>query len=126
MTSRWTVPLIPAAYSCAESGSRALPPAAARRRLHGHYHQVGVNPPVPTRGLEAKGYNHEITKIKRNEKLAHQLMPPVHRVAALLKRWILGPHQGSVSNKHLDYYLDEFTFHFNRRHSRACGVLFDR
>ena len=53
-------------------------------------------------------------------------MPPVHRVAALLKRWILGPHQGSVSDKYLDYYLDEFTFRFNHRHSRARGVRFSR
>ncbi len=77
-------------------------------------------------GLEAKGYSHKITKIKRSEKLAHELMPRVHRVAALLKRWILGTHQGSVSDKHLDYYLDEFTFRFNRRHSRARGLLFYR
>ena len=53
-------------------------------------------------------------------------MPRVHRVAALLKRWILGTHQGSVSDKHLDYYLDEFTFRFNRRHSEARGLLFYR
>ena len=77
-------------------------------------------------GLTAKGYNHEITKIKRSEKLAHELMPRVHRVAALLKRWILGTHQGSVSDKHLDYYLGEFTFRFNRRQSRARGLLFFR
>ena len=42
-------------------------------------------------------------------------MPRVHRVASLLKRWLLGTHQGAVSEKHLDYYLDEFTFRFNRR-----------
>ena len=77
-------------------------------------------------GLEAKGYSHKITKIKRSEKLAHELMPRVHRVAALLKRWILGTHQGSVSDKHMGYYLDEFTFRFNRRHSRARGLLFYR
>ena len=76
--------------------------------------------------LEEKGYRHKVTNIKRSEKLAHELMPRVHRVAALLKRWILGTHQGSVSDKHLDYYLDEFTFRFNRRHSRARGLLFYR
>ncbi len=43
---------------------------------------------------------------------------------ALLTRWIFGTHQGSVSDNHLDYYLDEFTFRFNRRHSRARGLLF--
>lgn len=76
--------------------------------------------------LKAKGYTHKVTNISRSEKLAHELMPRVHRVAALLKRWILGTHQGSVSDKHLDYYLDEFTFRFNRRHSRARGLLFYR
>ena len=52
-------------------------------------------------------------------------MPRVHR-ASLLKRWLLGTHQGAVSEKHLDYYLDEFTFRFNRRRSRARGLLFYR
>jgi transposase-like protein len=76
--------------------------------------------------IKAKGYTHKVTNISRSEQLAHELMPRVHRVAALLKRWILGTHQGSVSDKHLDYYLDEFTFRFNRRHSRARGLLFYR
>ena len=76
--------------------------------------------------IEAKGYTHKVSNIKRSEQLAHELMPRVHRVAALLKRWILGTHQGSVSDKHLAYYLDEFTFRFNRRHSRARGLLFYR
>jgi hypothetical protein len=53
-------------------------------------------------------------------------MPGVHRVAALLKRWLLGTHQGSVSAKHLDYYLDEFVFRFNRRTSTHRGQLFFR
>jgi transposase-like protein len=77
-------------------------------------------------GLRAKGYEHKVTNIKRSNKLAHELMPRVHRVAALLKRWILGTHQGSVSDKHLEYYLDEYTFRFNRRRSRARGLLFYR
>lgn len=53
-------------------------------------------------------------------------MPGVHRIAALLKRWLLGTHQGAVSNKYLDYYLDEYTFRFNRRTARARGLLFYR
>ena len=53
-------------------------------------------------------------------------MPAVHRVAALLKRWLLGTHQGSVSAKHLDDYLDEFAFRFNRRGSKHRGKLFFR
>ena len=53
-------------------------------------------------------------------------MPRVHRVSALLDRWWLGIYQGGISAKHLDYYLDEFTFRFNRRSSRARGMLFYR
>ena len=53
-------------------------------------------------------------------------MPGVHRIAALLKRWLLGIHQGAVSGKHLEYYLDEYTFRFNRRTSRTRGMLFYR
>jgi hypothetical protein len=50
----------------------------------------------------------------------------VHRVAALLKRWLLGTHPGAVGPNHLDYYLDEFTFRFNRRRSASRGKLFFR
>ncbi|HEX3170666.1 MAG TPA: transposase, partial [Burkholderiales bacterium] len=47
--------------------------------------------------------------------------PRVHNIAALLKRWLLGTHQGGVQHVHLDYYLDEFAFRFNRRRSKACS-----
>ena len=57
---------------------------------------------------------------------AEAVLPRVHRVASLLKRWLLGTHQGGVSREHLDYYLDEFTFRFNRRTSRHRGKLFHR
>src|SRR3954463_9727535 len=50
----------------------------------------------------------------------------VHRLASLVKRWILGTHQGAISHAQLDFYLDEFTFRFNRRHSRHRGLLFYR
>jgi len=53
-------------------------------------------------------------------------MPGVHRIASLLKRWLLGTHQGAVRSEQLDYYLDEFTFRFNRRTSRSRGLLFCR
>src|SRR5574341_2382893 len=59
--------------------------------------------------LEKKGYDHVVTILKRKKKTASQLMPRVHQVIALLKRWLMGTHQGAVSHKHLDYYLDEFT-----------------
>jgi hypothetical protein len=57
---------------------------------------------------------------------AHVTMPRVHNIAALLKRWLLGTHQGGVQHVHLDYYLDEFAFRFNRRRSKARGLLFHR
>ena len=47
-------------------------------------------------------------------------------LASLLKRWLLGTHQGAVSHDQLDYYLDEHTFRFNRRHSHHSGMLFHR
>lgn len=54
------------------------------------------------------------------------VMPGMHRVASLLRRWLLGTHQGSVSAEHLQAYLNEYTFRFNRRHSRRRGMLFYR
>lgn len=57
---------------------------------------------------------------------AHVSLPGVHRVAALLKRWLLGTHHGAVQPHQLDYYLDEFAFRFNRRTSRSRGLLFYR
>lgn len=77
-------------------------------------------------GLEQFGYIHEKVKLSESGDPAHIAMPGVHRISSLLKRWILGTHQGSVSDKHLDYYLDEYTFRFNRRTSRARGLLFYR
>lgn len=76
--------------------------------------------------LKDKGYRHEVTFLKGNSKSASQLMPRVHLAVALLKRWLLGTHQGGVSLEHLDAYLDEFTFRFNRRKSRSRGKLFYR
>lgn len=76
--------------------------------------------------LPKVGYTHEVTVVSRREELASELLPRVHRVASLLKRWLLGTHQGAVGGTHLDYYLDEFTFRFNRRTSRHRGKLFYR
>lgn len=71
-------------------------------------------------------YLHRKTVLSENGDPAHVAMPGVHRIAALLKRWLLSTHQGAVSGKHLDYYLDEYTFRFNRRTSRSRGMLFYR
>jgi transposase-like protein len=77
-------------------------------------------------GLEKKGYQREITKLGNRRVEASKLMPRVHRVASLLKRWLLGTHQGAVARYYLPYYLDEFTFRFNRRKSKSRGKLFFR
>jgi transposase-like protein len=76
--------------------------------------------------VEQYGYKRRITVLSASDELAHVAMPGVHRVASLLKRWLLGTHQGAVSNRHLDYYLDEFAFRFNRRTSKSRGKLFYR
>ena len=72
------------------------------------------------------GYEHERTIMRAQPDPAHVVMPGVHRVASLLKRWLLGTHQGAVRPEHLDAYLNEFTFRFNRRDSRRRGLLFYR
>jgi transposase-like protein len=77
-------------------------------------------------GLTAKGYRHEVTPLKGRNEAASELLPRVHRVVSLLKRWLMGTLHGGVSHEHLDYYLDEFTFRFNRRTSRSRGKLFYR
>ena len=71
-------------------------------------------------------YKHEIKFISGSEKDAHELLPHVHLVDSLVKRWINGTHQGSVSPKYLSYYLDEFAFRFNRKLSTYRGKLFYR
>ena len=78
------------------------------------------------RGLPKLGYRHDRRVILGSGESATAVLPRVHRVASLLKRWLLGTHQGAVSREHLDYYLDEFTFRFNRRTSRHRGMLFYR
>jgi len=81
------------------------------------------------RGLHKLGYIHE----RRSQRAARargedagQLLPAVHRIASLAKRWLLGTHQGSVHPAHMASYLDEFVFRFNRRRSRSRGLLFYR
>ena len=85
---------------------------------------------VITDGLNAyqamKGYVHQPIVVKGQSVDASTLLPRVHRVASLLKRWLLGTHQGAVGHAYLDYYLDEFTFRFNRRKSAFRGKLFHR
>jgi len=74
--------------------------------------------------LKARGYRHQI--VRASASVAEELLPLAHRVSSLLKRWLMSIHQGAVSHEHLDYYLDEFTFRFNRWTSRYWGKLFYR
>jgi len=70
------------------------------------------------------GYTHKI--VRRTADVGDNLLPLCHKQASLLKRWLAGTHQGAVSHEHLDYYLDEYMFRFNRRTSRYRGKLFYR
>ena len=75
-------------------------------------------------GLPKLSYPHEIAR--HSAETGDNVLPLANRVASLLKRWLLGTHQGAVAHTHLDDYLDEFTFRFNRRTSRSRGLLFYR
>ena len=74
--------------------------------------------------LTSENYAH--TVVRKNADIGDNLLPLVNRVASLLKRWLMGTHQGAARASHLDHYLDEFTFRFNRRRSRSRGKLFFR
>jgi transposase-like protein len=74
--------------------------------------------------LSSLGYIHNV--VRKDAHIGENLLPKANLVASLLKRWLLGTHQGAVRHTHLDYYLDEFTFRFNRRTSRSRGKLFYR
>src|SRR5262249_15875332 len=76
--------------------------------------------------LRRHAHKQEITFLQGQTRSRSQLLPHVHRVVSLLKRWLLGTHHGAVTHEHLDYYLDEFTFRFNRRRSASRGKLFFR
>ena len=105
-------------------------PDLTRASLHGFIAQtIEPGSTVRTDGLQAyrelSGYAHE-RQVQRRQLKGEHLLPRVHRVVSLLKRWLLGTHQGAVGHDHLDAYLDEFTFRFNRRTSASRGKLFYR
>ena len=78
--------------------------------------------------IDQHGYKHErkITPESRTDMRENGILPLVHRVSSLFKRWVLGTYQGRVDTKHLPAYLDEFVFRFNRRTSKSRGLLFYR
>ncbi len=105
-------------------------PDLSQASLHGFIAQaIEPGSTVRTDGLNAylglEGYTHD-RRVQRRQPEGERLLPRVHRVVSLLKRWLLGTHQGAIGQEHLDYYLDEFTFRFNRRKSASRGKLFYR
>ena len=111
---------------------RHIPDASATSLLAFIQEAIGPGSVVHTdgwegyAGLKEMGYKHKVTVLRRRRQSASDLLPRVHLAASLLKRWLLGTHQGAVARDHLAYYLDEFTFRFNRRRSRSRGKLFYR
>jgi len=111
---------------------RRIPDASAHSLISFVQESVEPGSVVHTDGwlgyepLQGRGYIHRPTFLRGQQKSPSELLPRVHRVVALLKRWLLGTHQGAVSIEHLDGYLDEFTFRFNRRKSHSRGKLFYR
>lgn len=102
----------------------------SRVSLHGFIvESIEPGSTVRTDGLNSylglTGYVHD-RQVQRRQPKGEHLLPRVHRVASLLKRWLLGTHQGAIGHEYLDYYLDEFTFRFNRRTSASRGKLFYR
>ena len=106
-------------------------PDTSRKTLHGFIGAV-IEPgsTVQTDGWpayrELQGYVHVAQVQRGRPKAAAALLPRVHRVISLLRRWLLGTHQGAVAADYLQDYLDEFTFRFNRRTSASRGKLFYR
>ena len=107
-------------------------PAPTRQHLHGFIrNNIQPGSEICTdgfpayRGLEPLGYGHQVVVlVAAGKEAATTLLPHVHRVASLLKRWLLGTHHGSIGPTQLRYYLDEFTFRFNRRKASTPGTLF--
>jgi transposase-like protein len=102
-----------------------------RATLHGFIGEaIEPGSTVVTDGLQAyrelKGYVHDRHIQKHQPANAEHLLPRVHRVISLFKRWLLGTHQGAIAHEYLQDYLDEFTFRFNRRTSTSRGKLFYR
>jgi len=106
-------------------------PDTNRATLHGFIVQsIEPGSTVVSDGLQAyrelEGYVHDRQIQKHQPADAEHLLPRVHRVISLLKRWLLGTHQGAIAHEYLQDYLDEFTFRFNRRKSASRGKLFYR
>jgi len=105
-------------------------PNLTRATLHDFIAQsIEPGSTVRTDGLPAYldliGYAHD-RKVQRDQPKGEHLLPRAHRVISLFKRWLMGTHQGAIGHDHLDDYLNEFVFRFNRRKSASRGKLFFR
>lgn len=110
---------------------KIIPDATAATLLDSVAELVECGSEVVTDGLAGyaalagRGYNHTVSRAPTAH-LGVYPLPKAHRVASLMKRWLLGTHQGGVKHEHLQVYLDEFIFRFNRRTSASRGKLFYR
>jgi len=112
---------------------KCIPDASAENLIGFIDENVEENSTVITDGWSgysplssSKTYKHQVKIISSSGQEAHELLPHVHMVNSLVKRWLNGTHQGKVSPKHLANYLDEFAFRFNRKLSTYRGKLFYR
>ena len=110
-----------------------LPDHTAKSFTGAVQRHVSVGSQVHTDGLRSyaplatQGYDHTPQVIGQNNGArAVALLPNAHRAISLLKRWLLGTHQGAPSGKHIAGYLEEFEFRFNRRTARHRSLLFER
>ncbi len=108
----------------------SLIPDASRKPLNQFIKEnICKNSSITTDGwkgyvdLKKMGYVHEISN-ETTLSDGEEVLPNVHRIASLLKRWLLGTHQSYMTKNHLQYYLDEFVFRHNRRKSKSRGLLF--
>jgi len=74
--------------------------------------------------LKDEGYGHQVEKPMSFED--EEILPNVHRISSLLKRWLIGTHQNYATTKNIEFYLDEYTFRYNRRTAKSRGLLFHR
>jgi transposase-like protein len=112
-------------FACvAETGADSLLPAIEDLIAPGGV--VAPDGHAGYNGIAGAGYSHDRHSLHATGDPAQVARPRVHRVASLLKRWLLGTHQGALRPQQLDCYLDEYTFRFNRRGSNHRGLLFYR
>jgi hypothetical protein len=71
--------------------------------------------------FEEMGYVHKVQKVVKEDN--EEILPNIHRIATLLKRWLLEIHQSYLNKNKLGYYLDEYVFRYNRRASNSRGIL---